>query len=633
MSIIETHVARNPRLLGFHALLVVMLLTLGGGLAYRQLLKSGLYAERERLQNQRRVIVPGPRGNIFDREGRVLVGNRPRFSVVLNLAELREEFDREAARIRTSTRLAPAAERPTLAQRYRQARVAVVQRYLDQVNALIGRTESADPRDIERQYAQARLLPFILLDDLRPAEYARLIERLPVNSPLQVYTSSIRHYPYGSAAAHALGYVGVSDEVEPEGFPGDDLMTFKMRGHFGRDGLEKTFDDLLQGEAGGQIFLVDHAGFKVDVPITRRPVQGDNLTTSLDIDLQLAAESAMAGKVGAAVVLDVATGEVLVLASKPDYDLGSFVPRLSADSARAIEASGAWLNRATQGQYPPGSTFKIITASAGLRSGAIQRDESRTICPGFLMVGARRFPCNSRSGHGECDLARAHTVSGKVFCYKYGIDIGINLLAAEARRFGFDEPTGIELPNEFRTPHVASPEWKRRLFNEAWFPGDTANVSIGQGDTLVTPLHAAAMIASLARGQTTTVPTLLHQPGRPPQRTTPLGLGAEDYTAIMQGLGQGYQIGTGRLARVEGVTAGTKTGTAQKGRIELAWMVAFAPLERPQIAIAVVLEGQEPDGDFGGGVHASPVVKAILETWKAKRDGTALPALTLAAHP
>jgi penicillin-binding protein 2 len=634
MGVIETHAARNPRLLAIYALLAVMLAVLGSGLAYRQLFKSGLYSERERLQSQRRVIVPGPRGNIYDREGRVLVGNRPRFSVVLDLAALREEFDLEARRIRANFREYPPEERPSLAQRYKMARVAVVQRYLDQVNTLIGRQEKISDAVIDRHYRQTLLLPFILLDDLQPEEYARLIERLPVTSPLQVYTSSVRSYRYGSAAAHTLGYVGVTDEIEPENFPGEDLPTFKMRGHFGRDGLEKTFDEQLQGEAGGQIYLVDHAGFKfASAEDGRRPKQGGNITSSLDIDLQQAAEAAMAGKVGAAVALDVATGEVLVLASKPDYDLSVFVPRLSAEAAREIEANGAWLHRAVQGQYPPGSTFKIITAEAGLRLGAIDPTESKTICPGFFMVGARRFPCHRRAGHGERDLVGALRDSCNVFFYKYGLDIGINFLAAEARRHGFDAKTEIELPGEYSNPHVASPEWKRKLFNESWYDGDTANVAIGQGDTLITPVHAACMIASFARGETTTKPTLLHVPGRPAQRSAPLGLSATDYATIKEGLAQCYLLGTAQLARVDGLTAGAKTGTAQKGRIELAWTVAFAPLENPQIAIAVVMEGQEIDADYGGGTHASPVVKAILEMWKAKRDGTALPALTVASHP
>jgi len=618
MSIIETHRRRNPRLLAFYALLAAMVLLLAGGLAYRQLLRSGLYSERERTQSQRRVVYPGPRGNIFDREGRVLVGNQPRFSVVLNLGELRDEFEAESARFRNQ----PAATRPSGLKRAEMARAAVVQRYLDRVNQLIGRTETVSSRDIERQYLQARLLPFILLDDLVPAEYARLIERLPVNSPLQVYTSSTRFYPHGPAAAHTLGYVGLSDDLEPEGFPGEDLMTFKMRGQFGRNGLEMQFDQQLQGDAGGQIYLVDHAGFKASEPIEKlMPRQGQNLAASLDIDLQLAAERAIGDKVGAAVALDVQTGEVLVLASKPSYDLNDFVPRLSTEAARQIEQSGAWLNRAIQGQYPPGSTFKVVTAVAGLRSGAIDRRTAHVICPGFLMVGSRRFPCNAREGHGEVDLQKAIAVSCNVFFYKYGVEMGEKILAAEARRFGFEHSTGIELPHEFSAPHVASPEWKRKLLNESWYPGDTANMSIGQGDTLVNPLQVACMVASFARGETETKPTLLHVPGRAPQHSTPIGLNPTDYAAIVEAMEQGYMFGSGKLAKVEGLRAATKTGTAQKGRIDLAWTVAFAPVDNPRIAIAVVMEGQEPDTTYWGGLHAAPVVGAILKEWKDKQDG------------
>lgn len=625
MRSVETHSARNPRLIAGYVLLVLMLAVLAGGLGYRQLFKSGTYNEKARIQNQRRVVYPGPRGNIYDREGRILVGNHPRFSVVLNLAELREEFDVESARIRANYRGFDPADRPSVAQRYRLARVAVVQRYLDQVNALLGRHEVITERDIDRHYTQTRLLPFVLVTDLAPAEYARLVERLPVNSPLQVYTTSIRRYPYGSAASHALGYVGVSDELELDDFPGEDLPTFKMRGSFGRDGLEKKFDATLQGEAGGAIYLVDHTGFKVADPLDlRRPVQGRNLTTSLDVDLQLAAEGAMADKVGAAVALDVQTGEALVLASKPDYDLNDFVPRLSGEKAKAIEESGGWLNRAVQGAYPTGSTFKVITAIAGLRAGAIDRQTSHTICPGFLQVGNRRFPCHRHDGHGERDLAGALRDSCNVFFYFHGLELGPALLAAEARRFGYDRPTGIELPGETTRMVVGDPEWKKRAFKEEWQRGDTANMAIGQGFLDTTPLQVACFIASFARGQTTTHPTMLHEANRPAQKSAPIGLAPADYATIIGGMEQCVQIGTGKLARVDGLRIAGKTGTAQKrtpqGTLELAWMIAFAPVENPQIAIAVVMEAADLDTNFGGGVHAAPVVRAVMEKWKEKRE-------------
>jgi penicillin-binding protein 2 len=623
--LIERRTHRNPRLLVFYGAVIGMVVLLTSGLAYRQLFKSGLYAERERLQNLRRIVSPGPRGNIYDREGRLLVGNRPRFSVVLDLAELRPQFRAEYRVIARNYAALPPGERPSASQLERIARASVAQRYLDQINSILRREERVRSADLNRHINQMLLLPYVLLDDLAPEEYARLIERLPVNSPLQVYTSSTRHYPYGSAAAHTLGYVGVNNDPQVEDFPGEDLLTFKMKGSVGRTGLEKVFDETLEGETGGAIFRVDPAGYKVDLPIEKRmPIQGSNVTTTLDIDLQVAAESAMKDgegkdRTGAAVALDIRTGEVLVLVSKPDYDLNVFVPRLSQDEAKAIEESGGWLNRAIQGQYPPGSTFKIITALAGLRAGAIE-PASRMLCPGFYQVGNRRFPCHNRHGHGERDLRGAIRDSCNVFFYRYGVEVGPELIAAEAKRFGYNHPTGIELPHEFRHPRVADPAWKLANMKERWFPGDTANIAIGQGDTLITPLQAACMVASFARGETETKPTILHDPRRPTQRTTPIGLPPADYNAVLEGMEQCYQIGSGKLVRVDGLRGAAKTGTAQLGRKDMAWVVAFAPVEDPQIAVAVVLEGAVDDNNFGGGVYAGPVAQAILSAWKDKRD-------------
>lgn len=623
---IETHRARNPRLLLFHGIVVALLVVLVSGMAYRQLFKTGLYSERERLQNQRRVVTPGPRGRILDRDGNVLVDNRARFSVVLNLAELRTEFRAEYQTVKKNYSTLAAAERPDTEQLARIARAAVAQRYLDKVNFILNRTETVRTADLNRHINQTLLLPYVLLDDLAPGEYARLIERLPVNSPLQVYATSSRYYPYQNAAAHLLGYTSVDSDPEVEDFPGEDLLTFKMKGATGRAGLEKVFDDQLQGETGGAIYIVDPAGYKVDLPIEKRlPVQGKTIVTSIDVELQQAAEAAMDDRIGAAVALDIRTGEVLVLVSKPDYNLNNFVPRLSHDSARAIEESGGWLNRAIQGQYPPGSTFKIITALAGLRAGTIEPGVSRINCPGYIMVGNRRFPCAHSAVHGDVDLVKAISQSCNVFFIKHGLDTTPQFLATEAGRFGFNHPTGIELPFEFKNPRVADPEWRKENWRSAnlpdgiWRGGDTANISIGQGDTLITPLQAACMVASFARGETETKPTLLHDPRRPVQRTTPIGLTPSDYNAVLRGLESCYQIGTGRLAKVEGLTGGAKSGTAQKGRIELAWLVAFAPSEDPRIAVAVVLEGGE-DQDFGGGLYSGPVVKAILQAWKDKRD-------------
>jgi penicillin-binding protein 2 len=630
VSVAEIYKNYQPRLIAFYFAFGAAVVVLACGLAYRQLIQTGTFSEREKVQNQRRVLVPGPRGNIYDREGRLLVGNRPRFSAVLHLAELRTEFRREHIRIVRNYREMEASIRPRSSQLESIARVAVAQRYLDQVNQILGREERVDVRKLDRHFRQELLLPYILVDDLAPDEYARLLEQISVTSPLQVYSSSTRHYPHGSLAAHTLGYVVGNDDLPESDIGGDDLRTFRMRGTLGRNGIERSFDDKLQGETGGTIFRVDPAGYKIDPPLYRRlPVQGNNIVTSLDIDLQTAAESAMFGHKGAVVMLEVSTGEVLVMASKPDYNLNDFSPSISRAVAAKIEEEGAWLNRAAQGLYPPGSTFKLITAIAGLRAGTI-RPDSQTVCTGYFQVGGRLFPCHNRNGHGEVDLRGAIRQSCNVFFYEHGLQTGAENIAAEARRFGLDHRSGIELPFETGAMIVPDADWKRRNRNEAWFPGDTANYAIGQGFLRTTPLQIAAEVASFARGETLTVPTILHQPGRSPtggEPAQPLNLRAEYYQAIVEGMEQVVQIGTGRLARVPGVRVAGKSGTAQvteRGvNLELAWFVAFAPIEKPEIAVAVILEGTEPDGAFAGGRIAAPVMQEVLQAYFDKKERTA----------
>ncbi|MBI5690819.1 MAG: peptidoglycan glycosyltransferase [Verrucomicrobia bacterium] len=634
--LVDHHKGYDPRIVFFYFVLAILLLTLAGGLAYQQLFKVGEHANAERVQNQRRIVYPGPRGNIYDRHHRLLVGNRPRFSVRLLLDALRPEIRAEEIRIRRNYRNlddVDAADLPSAAQRVQIARASVVQRYLDEVNRILGRQERVDTRDLERHFARELLLPYTLLDDLAPAEYARLLERLPVNSPAQVHTSSVRDYPYGSAASHTLGYVGSTDAVELEDFPGDDLKTFKMKGTMGRDGVEKQFDELLQGEAGGAIFRVDPAGNRINPPLAQvYPKQGRNLVLSLDIDLQLAAEGRLAQNemAGAAVAVDVNTGEVLVLASKPDYDLAAFSPRLSGATAADITARGAWFKRAVQGAYHPGSSFKILTTIAGFHAGAVTPD-STAHCPGFFRVGARAFACHDGHAHGEIDLVMAITKSCNVFFYKHGMDMGPEAIAREARRFHLDRPTGIELPDETRRMIIPDPEWKRRTTKEPWVGGDTANMAIGQGFVDVTPLQMACFAASVARNEVWTQPTILHDPNRPRQRHEPIGLTTEQRAALLQGMEQVTRkpFGTARIFQellepLPGLRLAAKTGTAQKpsprGTINFAWLILFAPVENPQIALAVAIEGDTPGEETGGGRYASPVAHAILKAWLDRKN-------------
>ncbi len=631
-SLVESHKGYEPRVIVFYFIVALLLLVLTGGLAHQQLIKADIYHERERMQSHRRILVPGPRGNIYDREGRLLVGNQPRFAAVLYLDELRGEFRREFIRIRKNYRESGDRDIPSSSQMENLARISVVQRYLDEVNTILGREDRVDAAELRRHFLRERLIPYTLIDDLPAGDYARLLERLPVRSPLQVYASSMRYYPYGSAAAHTLGYVGIDPDFEAQDFPGGDLTTFKMKGTIGRSGLERQYDELLQGEPGGTIFRVDPAGYKINPPLERRlPVQGKNIVTSLDIELQLAAEEAIirTGMSGAAVALDVTTGEVLVLASKPDYNLNDFSPRLSHAKAAEINEQGAWYHRAIQGIYPPGSTFKVLTAIAGLRSGAIEPD-STVECTGTFRVGNRQFVCNNHGDRGEINLVQAIQKSCNTFFYKYGLEVGPELLAQEARRFHLDQPTGIELPHETRHMIVPDPEWKQSRRNERWFPGDTANYSIGQGDLVLTPLQMAAFTASVARGQTVTTPTLLHDPARAPQRSEALGLSAAAYEALLTGMESVVSpTGTARILtspfmRIPDLRIAGKTGTAQKRveggkNVNFAWFICFAPADRPEIALAVMIEGDTPGETTAGSLYAGPVAQAVLKRWWEKK--------------
>ena len=632
-SLVDSKTGFDPRIVVFYGLVALLLLVLACGLAYQQLIRGALHHEQERQQNERRVIVPGPRGNIYDRQGRLLVGNRPRFAVVLYLDELRPEFRKEYVRIRNNYRSASLQDLPTGAQLERLAHVSVVQRYMDQINEFLGRTGTVDGGGLQRHLERQLLLPYTLVDDLKPEEFARLVEHLPVNSPLQVYTSNTRFYPYGAAAAHALGYVGINEGADEEDFPGEGLTTLKMKGTIGRDGLEKQFDSVLQGEAGYTILRVDPAGYKVNPPVEHKlPVQGHSITSSLDIDLQQAAEEAIGDdRVGAAVALDVHTGEVLVMASEPAYDLNIFSPRLTQAAAADIEARKAWGNNAITGVYSPGSTFKILVSTAALRSGTITPTEIPADCEGSMMVGNRRFTCDNGQGHhGEVMLPEAISVSCDIYFYTVGLKTSVDVIAAEARRFHLDRPTGIDLPGETHRMLIPDPAWKRKVRDEGWTPGDTANMSIGQGDVQVTPMVMACFAASFARDQVSTKPTLLHDPARGPQQSEPTGLTPAQRAAILKGMegctevgGTAYYLTTLDALKVPGVRIAGKTGTAQITRngehYDEAWFICFAPVEDPQIAVAVAIEGTTPGENFGGGREASPIASAILRKFFEKR--------------
>ncbi len=666
------------RLYAVFGLFFTGFLYVAGGLAYRQLVQSNDLKEQSDNPSRRIVLRPPARGRIYDRNGFVLVDNRARWSVKADLAALQKEFRAEYLRLLAAERARQAVQVDT--ERVMElARVNVLQGWLNKVWFVIdenqrktvrkpapGKATPLDPpgerkvniEDLRRHLRERRALPFTLVADLAfpvanasagpdqgVKSVARFIEQFPVEGPIRLESEIIRTYPYGGMAAHVLGYVKDSEELPPNvediaEVRSESMQKLRQTGKTGAAGVELSFDQVLKGLSGWELWTKTSSGYNQTRLKYSEPMQGSNVALSLDLRVQRTAEAALAeirdskGVVlpAAAIMLDVQTGEILALASQPTFDPNRLAGRITATYYDEVDKSGAWLNRATQGLYPPGSTFKIITAIAGMRKKVVDWDDILE-CGAFYRVGDRDFPEHEPVGYGEVDLDKMLAISCNVWNYQIGLRAGPDALAAEARRFGLDTPL-LETPAAdagaapvTELPYAASRglvvpdrEYKLRRKEGPWQDGDTANFSIGQGYLLTSPLHMAAFAASLARGETRTTPTIIHDPSRDGRHrgSTPIGLNKAQLDAIRGGMVRCVEEGTGRSARIQGLPIAAKTGTSEYfkdgEKAHLAWMIGYAPADRPVVAFCVLVEGQL-DTNTWGGKTAGPVVKQMLETW------------------
>jgi len=660
-------------------LVAVALIVLAGGLAWRQLFLKSTYVEMDRKQSLRRILQPAPRGRILDRNGNVLVDNHARLSVVLYVDELRREFRDEFNHLRTQW-LAQQNDdttetKPTINSNElnKEARRNVALRYLDQANKVLGRNDTLDTVDFERHVGENILLPYTLISDISPAEYARFNAQMPVESPLQTNVQAARYYKYGRLAFHTLGYVGFTDDINGDFLPGADLPknnNYTFPGMVGKNGLEKSFNDPrpalpgqsgwpgLSGSPGGEIWKVDPSASLCERLVQQIPQRGTDFVCSLDLNLQRASDAGFHGPIprtGAAVALDVRTGEVLAMSSTPDFNLNDTSPAITNTLFQEISAvDGGWENRATQGLYPAGSTFKIVDTIAGLRAGMLNGTDTM-LCPNALNIGGRLFKEDIYpQSLGTIGLVTAIQKSCDVYFYQFGMDISDRdpfLLAKEAHRLGFGQRTGIELgePAE-RNLIIPDPAWKKanRPKEGTWSHGDAANLAVGQGYVQVTPLQMACFIASVARNETRTIPTLIHNPDPNAivdHHAEPLGLTPDQRKLLLEGMeavtntgGTGLRIhhdpdDPTNPTFLPGIRVAGKTGTAQRtlrGKAgTIAWFICFAPIENPRIAVAVAVESLE-QGELYGGTISAPIVRSILEEY-FKDHPDALPPKPLAS--
>lgn len=654
---IRVHGISPVRVVIIFVFIACALLYLVGWLAFRQIFEGENYQRGYERQSFRYITIPAPRGDILDRNGNVLVSSQPRYSVVIDLGTLRGEFSEES---RASIRAARRERERFPEMKIDRARLnsaavtKVVQRHLDRVNKVIGRSRTLDPVIVSRYIVGSRALPFPLAEKLTPEEKARFVEAFPPDAPEQLFIESERTYPHGKLAAHLIGKL-TDDFGDPrEELPAnsDGFRVVPREGKRGEFGLERFFDETIRGRDGYQLWQVDNLGYLHKKLEERKPERGAAFVSSIDLELQKTAEAALDAchRAGTVIALDVETGEILALASAPCFDPRKVADGMSREYYQWLRENSALMNRAFEARYPPGSSFKLVTAVAAMHSKTF--NDSETIakispnsaaanrpsgpisptekfnCGAFLTVNRQLKPEHDLVAFGEVDLARMIRVSSNVYCYNAALILGIDALAAEAERFGFGERVSVELPEATsRALVIPTPKYKRDVVGAGrWVAGDTTNAAIGQGFSQVSPMHIAAMTASLARGETRTKLSVVHDPERSRSRVEhggePLGISDEAHAEILRGMVECVAFGTGKKGRVPGLDIAAKTGTAQwridretRARVNLAWFTAFAPVNAPKIAVTVVLEGV-PGENIGGGSAAAPIAAAVLKRWK-----------------
>ncbi|NTU60046.1 MAG: penicillin-binding protein 2 [Deltaproteobacteria bacterium] len=565
--------------------------------------RYGYLSENNRIRLQR---YAAPRGVIFDRNGEILADVQATFDATAIPGEI------------------PKAQRPAVYDDLAR----ILSLAPDAVKSVL---EGPGPPSWKAR---------VLARQIDRAQMAQLEAHRLELPGVVVQPNPARRYPFGALLGAALGYVG---EVSGKEISQPAYAEYEVGDFLGRGGLEWAWEAKLRGEAGGEQVEVDVQGRRLSVLAERPAKPGQSLILSIDRRVQQAAEEALGNQVGSVVVLDVLSGDVLALASRPTFDPNFFARGITPDewAALANDPHHPLQNRAVQGLYPPASTFKISMALAGLAEGLIT-PRSRATCSGELTFGGRSYRCWNTGGHGSVDLDGAIAQSCDVYFYQLGLDLGIERISSYAKLFGLGKPSGIDLPGD-RTGIVPSKEWKRTARKQPWYQGETVSTSIGQGYLLVTPVQLASMIASVAHPRGVRMaPRLVtrvedaeghplevippREAGRLPFRQAHLDVVRQGLRRVVAGAG-----GTGHAAEVSGFPVAGKTGTAQvigmKGeegsQAGIAWekrdhalFVAYAPADDPKIAVAVVME----HGGHGGSA-AAPVARAVIQAYKTATTG------------
>ncbi len=569
----------TTRLASLAAALTLALGALGVRLWQLQILQGEYYAQLADTNRLRVHRLSAPRGLVVDRRGVPLVTNRPAFSVSVLPMELREPG-------RVLPELARLLDVPEQELRARWER---------------GRKRPFEPFRVRRDVG---IRVVTVLEERREELRGVLVEAEPV-----------RVYPFGTAAAHVLGYLGEvsAEELEvlrAKGYRAGDLV--------GKAGVERQYDAVLRGDDGEHVVEVDAAGRPLRVLREQPARPGDTLVLSLDWELQREAERQLQGLSGAVVAMDPRTGEVLAMANSPSFDPNLFSVGISQRDWEKLSGDrrNPLLNRATAAAVEPGSVFKIVTGLAALQEGKANAS-STFLCTGSLQLG--RWVFRDLQAHGRVDFTSGVAQSCNVMFWLLGRSVGPEVLSEYARRLGFGQLTGVDLPQETEGV-IPDRGYKERVWKEPWYPGDTLNMAIGQGFVLVTPIQVARAVSAVANGGVLLRPqvarAVLAPDGRvlrtfPPAVQGRLGLSPSALAALRRGLEAVVERGTGQAARVDGLRVAGKTGSAEvpRGRPH-AWFAGYAPADDPRVVVVVLVEH-----GYRGGLTAAPIARAVLSRW------------------
>jgi penicillin-binding protein 2 len=560
-----------------------------------QVIKGDEFRRRSETNRMDMKTIPGLRGKILDRDGRLLAGNRPAFDLAV-IPRSVPDLDKTLSELTERTGLEPSWAH-TQIQRGNPFKPIVVQKNLS-----------------------------------RPA-MAYVMERRWQLPGVVIQVNPQREYPGQKLGAHLMGFLGEVTErqIKKKRVYGPGDMT-------GKQGIEREYEAVLRGVNGTRWVEVDAYGREIKVIGEKPATPGQNLVLTLNLDLQRKAEELLSEQPGVLIAMDPRNGEILALASNPRFDPNILTNGMTPETWSSVVKNPLRVlqDRATRGQYPPGSVFKIVMAAAGLEEKVIGPSDT-VFCPGHFYFGKRIYRCWQAPGHGKVNLHRAISESCDVYFYQLGLKLGIDRIARYARAFGLGAPTGLVADGE-KAGIVPSSAWKKRVLREKWYTGETVSVAIGQGFTLVTPIQMAVLISAVANDGEIFRPMLVRRieesdgsvvrtfspksRGRLPVKPKNLKIIQKALRGVVHD-----KRGTGFRAKIKGIEVAWKTGTAQVVRLkerkdskmqqegprlrrDHAWFVAYAPFDKPTIAVVVLAEHAGK-----GGSRYAPLAKGLISEY------------------